>query len=532
MRARTVTVSAPVGVVVAGEVAVLGLLLVLAALGVPVGWPVIAGLVLMAAVLAVVRIYRDTLLGWVPVLWRARRHPDVAGRVPLATDVRRGDLVFGVQRDTKFATAVVEICGEPYSPTVLSAPGVSTTPNVVPVQVLAGELTQPGPLVLAGIDIVSDGARVRRAPGYPPVYSTSLKDSPAAAKRKTYAVVRLDITASIQGLRLRPTVEDAVAAVAERLICALRQVNCRAEPLAADAVDALVDKLGGAVLTGEASTRLRHIEHAGTFWSCYTYSAEDITSRNLNDVWSWRVDAAVTSVTLRPGPDGAVLVSALVRTETPQAAALAPTVYLNPLPGYQVPAAMSVVPGAPRLAGLPTADLADVGDLFIPVGPSGILVGALREADGRSLPVLLPMFDPARSTRIRVLDTHMPLVWQYLLRMAAGDHPVSVYTDTPQRWAGLSDPLIEIHHSRNATPKLAPTIVVKDRADGWPQASAPTILSLETDGSYPKRLTPDLKITQPDPRHVTITKAGLKGFEVTLSTLTFNDETPYLQAAR
>ncbi|SLC86739.1 type VII secretion protein EccE [Mycobacteroides abscessus] len=532
MRARTVTVSAPVGVVVAAEVVVLGLLLVLAALGVPVGWPVIAGLVLVAAVLAVVRIYRDTLLGWVPVLWRSRRRPDVAGRVPLATDVRRGDLVFGVQRDNEFATAVVEICGEPYAPTVLSAPGVSTTPNVVPVQVLAGELTQPGPLVLAGIDIVSDGARVRRAPGYPPVYSTSLKDSPAAAKRKTYAVVRLDIAASIQGLRLRPTVEDAVAAVAERLICALRQVNCRAEPLAAEAVDALVGKLGGAVLTGEASTRLRHIEHAGTFWSCYSYSAEDITSRNLNDVWSWRVDAAVTSVILRPGPEGAVLVSALVRTETPQAAALAPTVYLNPLPGYQVPAAMSVVPGAPRLAGLPTADLAAVGDLFIPVGPSGILVGALREADGRSLPVLLPMFDPARSTRIRVLDTHMPLVWQYLLRMAAGDHPVSVYTDTPQRWAGLSDPLIEIHHSRNATPKLVPTIVVKDRADGWPQASAPTILSLETDGSYPKRLTPDLKITQPDSRHVTITKAGLKGFEVTLSTLTFNDETPYLQAAR
>jgi len=101
-----------------------------------------------------------------------------------------------------------------------------------------------------------------------------------------------------------------------------------------------------------------------------------------------------------------------------------------------------------------------------------------------------------------------------------------VYTDTPQRWAGLDDPFIEVHESPSATPTLTPHIVVKDRTDGAPQITAPTIISMPSDSSYPKGLAPDINITQIDEQWVAVhTAAGRSKVEIA----TFPDEQPYLQ---
>ena len=133
------------------------------------------------------------------------------------------------------------------------------------------------------------------------------------------------------------------------VMCALREEGCRARPLSLSDIEGLVDELGGPLLSGITKAHNRYLDNDGSFWSTYVYSAEDITAGNLNDVWSWRVDSAVTTVTLRRTGAGQVRVSAMVRTQTPQPPALAPTVYLNCPVGDQEPAAMACVPGGLRL---------------------------------------------------------------------------------------------------------------------------------------------------------------------------------------
>jgi type VII secretion protein EccE len=520
-----VTVAAPAGAVVTAELVVMGMLAALAMAGLAVGWLVVVAVIVVVTLAAMVRFHGHTVARRA-LLWLHDRRPhDVASQIPLPVDVRRGDLVFGIQRDADTATAVIEVYGKQYEPTVAPGRRRAVTRNTLPLDVIADHLVQPGPLVLAGIDIVSSGSRVARAHGYPPVYSAVLQEQPAAGQRSTYAIVRLDLARSIQGLALRDTVENATAAVAERLVCALRQQGCRAAPLASRSVLEVIDDLAGSVLSGRARARSRYVDNDGSYWATYSYSPEDISTDNLNDVWSWRVDAAVTTITVSRTDDNAVAVRALVRTQTSQIPQLAPTAYLNPLPGQQIRAAMSCVPGATRLTGL-GAGLERADTLRIPIGPAGILAGTIDDPDQRR-PVLLPLTDPEHNTRIRVnnLDPDSVYLRQLLIRAAAVGHPITVYTDRPQRWAGLVDPSIEILQSPTATPTTPPTIVVKDRADGQPRTSAPTIVSLPTDSSYPKGLKPDIEFIQIAADEVRISTAS---FDTALTIASFPDEQPYL----
>ena len=528
MRARTVTAPLPPPrTIVAAEITALVVIGVLAALGVSTAWPTITSVGVIVAVLAAIRVHGRNLAGWLVWSLRGRRRRDRAASVAQGIDVRRGDQHYGVLRDAATATAVVEICGAQYTPTVLSAPGQAVTSNTIPLTVLADQMIQPGPLVLDGIDVVDKGFRVRRAQGYPPLYSTVLTEHPARGNVATYAIVRLDVAASAQGLLLRNTVEDATAAVAERLMCALREEGCRARPLSLSDIEGLVDELGGPLLSGITKAHNRYLDNDGSFWSTYVYSAEDITAGNLNDVWSWRVDSAVTTVTLRRTGAGQVRVSAMVRTQTPQPPALAPTVYLNCPVGDQEPAAMACVPGGPRIPELPSVTLEELDGFTMPIGSAGVLIGTVSY-QGRRQPVLLPLIDPEHDTRV-VMNTSVSYARQELLRAAAVGHPITVYTDTPQRWAGLNDPYIEIHESPSATPTLTPHIVVKDRRDGAPHIAAPTIISMPSDSSYPKGLAPDIHFTQTDDHRVTVRTA--KG-QTRVDIATFPDEQPYLIAAR
>lgn len=519
------TVRAPAGAVVTAELVVLAVVAVLGVSGLAVGWPVVASVFVVVLASVTVRVHGHSAAHRVWLWLRDRRAADVGARIPVPVDVRRGDLLFGIQRDADTATAVIEVYGKQYELTTAVGRRRTVTRNTLPLKVIAEQLIQPGPLVLSGIDIVSSGSRIARAHGYPPVYSAVLQEQPAAGRRRTYVIVRLDIARSIQGLALRDTVENAAAAVAERLVCALRQRGCRAAPLSSASVLELIDELAAPVLAGRARPRGRYVDNDGSYWATYSYSAADITSDTLNDAWSWRVDAAVTTITVSRAGDDAVVARALVRTQTPQIPQLAPEVYLNPLPGQQIQAALSCVPGAARVSG-PAGPCAPAG-LLIPVGPAGILVGTVDDCD-QLRPVLLPLTDGEHNTRIRVDDLTPDSVYlrQLLIRSAAVGHRVVVYTDRPHRWAGLVDPLIEIRESPTAAALSAPpTIVVKDRADGQPRTSAPTIVSLSTDTSYPKGLKPDIEFAQIGADEVLIRTAA---FNTALTITGFPDETSFL----
>ncbi len=270
---------------------------------------------------------------------------------------------------------------------------------------------------LSGIDVVSSGLRVRRGTGYPPLYSTLLADRPAAGQRRTYLVVRLDIANSVGGLTYRSTVGAAAAAATERIVNALLQRGVRAKPLTAKDIDAAMVELGAnlAVVPAEAepdnapvgprmptpvapTEAWKSIQAHPGYLTSYYFSPEDVATNTLNQMWALRSDAVVQTISLtkKRGPtENRAWVSALVRVNDPQAPTRPPTLYLNPLPGHQGPAALRSAPLPRSFDAVPARPL-DASPLELPVGSSGVLVGTTQRGDL----LLLSLTDPDQATRI------------------------------------------------------------------------------------------------------------------------------------
>lgn len=496
-------------------------------------WPAVA---LTAAVLVAltVTVHGRNGVGWLVALarWRAARRGELTAAA--AVDVPHGDISCGVRADAYEAITMVRLSGRAYSPTFLRGSTVSATTNLLPLALLVDLLDQPGSLRLAGIDVVSSGARVRNTTGYPPLYSTLLADRPAAGRRTTSLIVRLDLRDSVLGLAYRHSIGAAAAAATERILNALLQEGIRAAALSAAELDEALAELGAGlvvaptppqppeaepapVLVG-ASTRAagssrpdqprlhwREVATPRGHLSSYYFSPEDITTAALNQLWALRSDEVLTVLSLakqrrtRADGGGPVTVSALVRTNDPQRPAQPPTLLLNPLPGDQFAAALWAAPTArPRLR-LPTRPLGDPDALRIPIGPTGVLVGAaLRDVPNAQPPqqrddlVMWALTDPQQATRI-VMDTSDFYVRQLLVRAVAVGESVAIYSDHPQRWTALTQPNIAVVDQRG-TPEFVPTIVVNDRPTAPPSAGlSSTVITL---GSHTGGPAPDLRFVQ------------------------------------
>jgi len=520
VKARTVALRPTLAAVVGAEVVGLAALIAL-----PPGhagwWP--AAAVTAAAVLAlVVTVHRRNAAGWVRARarWLATRR--AAAPTGAAVDVAQGSIVCGVRTDTHEAITMIRVAGRLDEPTLLRTSTVSHTANVLPLGVLVGQFDQPGNLHL-GIDVVSAGHRVRRGTGYPALYSTLLADRPAAGQRSTRLVVRLDIPESVAGLSYRRTIGTAAAAATERIINALFQEGIRASALS----DAALDELGAGLaaappaapapddetLAGEdalvpvaasggqhagrpervrpkAAVGWRAIDAHPGYLSSYYFSPEDITTAALHQMWSLRTDHVVATLSIRKqrhsAPDGGtqVMVSALVRTNDPQRPQQPPTLFLNPLPGDQYAAALRAAPIArPRLT-LPTRVLDNPDTLEIPIGPTGILVGAALHDNLTAHPkihrddlVMWPITDPQRATRI-TMDTSEFYVRQLLIRAAATGERIAIYSHQPSRWQELAQPNIAVVERRRPA-EFVPTIIVNDRPISAPTAGlSSTVITL------------------------------------------------------
>ena len=520
-------------------------------------WPaaVITGAVFA---LMVVTVYRRNLFGWVAALmrWRSRRRR--TEQAAAAVDVTQGNIICGVRVDSDEAITMVRITGRAYTPTFLRGSTVSLTTNVLPLRVLTELLDQPGGLKLAGIDVVSSGHRVRRGTGYPPLYSTMLADRPAAGRRDTHLIVRLDLADSVGGLSYRTSVGAAAAAATERIINALLQKRIRATALNAAELDAALEELsagladapeppapeedvdaeeplpamagaraggtsagrggsGGQAGRPAAEVGWRTVNARPGHLTTYYFSPDDITSAALQQMWALRADHVVQVTSLskqrRVQPDGGgpVMVSAMVRTNDPQRPQQPPTLYLNTLPGDQFDAALWAAPTArPRLR-LPQRALGDPDELVIPIGPTGILVGAAQRDESRAPfaiqrddMIMWALTDPQRATRV-VMDTSEFYVRQLLLRAAAVGERIAIFSNTPQRWAALSQPNIAVVERRRA-PEFVPTIVVNDRPGTPPSAGlSSTVVTL---GRADRGPAPDIRFVQTSSSTVRITSGA------------------------
>jgi type VII secretion protein EccE len=462
-----------------------------------------------------------------------------------AVDVPCGPVMCGVRVEPHEAITMIEVHGRPYTPTFLRGASLSLTDNVLPMAVLVDCLDQPGGLRV-GIDVVQSGQRVRPGTGYPQLYGTLLAERPAAGARRTWLVVRVDVTESVEGLAYRHSLGSAAAAATDRIVTALRQHGVRAAILSAAELDAaLVELAAGLAAPPEPAAedsapgrgrRLRRgpgpapvrpgatasevswrgVDTRPGHLTSYYLGPQDITAATLNQMWSLRSDAVVTVASLRRdrlptrrhGTEP-VVVSAVVRTDDPQRPAQPPLLSLQRLHGDQRAATLWAAPTARPGLALPTAVLDDPAALDLPVGPTGVLVGSALHDDLTAVPevhvddlVMLPLTDPERATRI-VMHTSDFYTRQLVIRAAATGERVAIYSDDPARWESVSQPNVAVVHGGRG-PEFVPTIMVNDRRAAPPAGGlAATVITL-VDGD-PGDAAPDLRFDQTSGSTVRIT---------------------------
>lgn len=561
MKARPVTINPSLGTVLGAEVIGIGVFA-----GLPMyrfGWWPATAITLVAVVLLVVTVHRRNAAAWVADRSRWMRDRRRTTAVGAAVDISHGGNVYGVRTAGNEAITMIEVDGRPYSPTYLRGSTLALTDNLLPLDVVIGLMEQPGGLHL-GIDIATAGYRVRPGTGYPQLYSTLLADRAAAGQRTTHVIVRVDINESVRALMYRRSIGSAAAAATERIVKALEQQGCRARALGAEEQDAMLENLSmglawapprpavldetdgedfdiavgdrvdepalsgvgsrhrrpaGAVPAPAAAQRRRPKVDVGWktintkpgYVTSYYFSPEDITTESFNQMWSLRSDHIVHVMMLRKVPAGPVQVSALVRTNDPRPPEQPPTLFLNTLPGSQYNAALRAAPTTRPPLHFPARVLNAVDELQVPVGPTGILVGAALRDDKSAWPpiqrddlVMWPLTDPAQPTRI-VMDTSGFYVRQLLIRAAAAGERIAIYSREPRRWYSVSQTNIAVIETRQPA-EFVPTMIINDRATIAPQAGLSS--TMITVGHSPTdAMVPDIRFEQTSESTVRITTA-------------------------
>ena len=237
---------------------------------------------------------------------------------------------------------------------------------------------------------------------------------------------------------------------------------------------------------------------------CATYylGPEAISTAALARMWSLHTDGVATTVTLRK-VRGVLQAAALVQVVTPQPPTQPPALNLHTLPGDQLAALGWSAPSARMRLAVPFAALD--GELRLPIGPCGVLIGAMMRDDPatgarRDDFVTLPLTDPVETTRI-AMDVTPEYAGAVLMRAAAVGERIIIHTNSPDMWTGLADPNIAI--ARGGRAPFVPTIVVNDHAVNVPaQGLASTMIT------FGEALDADIEFVQVDEDTVRVATGG------------------------
>ena len=538
MKARAVALRPAVGALVAAEAVALAAFVALPPHR--AGWWPATAISVAALVVLIVTVYRRNAPGWVAAWARHRRRRRHPVPVAAAVDVPHGAIVCGVRVDEYEAVTMIKASGRAYAPTLLRGSTRSLTTNVIPMDVLAG---------IAGSARVFAAGRHRhcqlRAAGAPrrrlrpavqhaaggPAGGRAARHLSDRAHRHHRVGAGPDLPDLDRCRGGRGHRKDHQRAAAERdsrdgsgrrrarhridrtrrgsgdtpgqTRAARRRARRVDEAQAAPAAAVPVGAHRGAAAP---RTRWRSVHTREGYLSSYYFSPEDITTAGLNRMWALRTDEVVQTTSIckhrntEPDGGGPVLVSAMVRTCDPQQAPQPPTLDLNPLPGEQYAATVRAAPTARPAITLPTRRLNGAEPLQIPIGATGILVGAALADDPDADPpiqrddmVMLALTDPDRATRIS-MHTSEFYVRQLLIRAAAVGERIAIYSHQPTRWNSLTQPNIAVAERRRPPP-FVPTITVNDRPTALSAAGlSATVISLgplADDGP-----TPDLRFVQ------------------------------------
>lgn len=493
-------------------------------------------------------------LGGVLARRRDRRLPEnwAATGDPFDVPVSEGG-GYGMRWDGDSLITMLRIDPPPDTMTLLRR-GELSTDQLLPLGEVARCLTQFD-LQLAGIDLVSTGARTAGTGVAARLYEHILGPLPAIAHRTMWLVLRLDPLANAEAVSKRGG--GSTGSLRAAIIATRRVANRLA------ALDIATSVLGA----GEMRTALRQLTH-GTeldelvetprslrsgdrYLTLYRIEAEAVQPAGLAEIWALPSLSTTVTLRLRPGvhkpetrPDltGTILLEALVRIDTAAEPEEVPLPTLRPLPGQQMRALTDSIPlGANRRVD-PAASyrgtLVALKDIAVPTAGCGQLIGADEQGQGIAVPLI------GEGTRHLEVVGNLDLAQQVVLRATAlGAHAI-VHTARPDRWqsmvAALDSPAVlsiaprvagAVQHPpaappRPAAPYPSTTLLVFDGVPPTTHAGGATIVHVRGAGE-PATLDADVALIQDaaDPNRITVRTAAA---EVTVSMVTTPEEMQYI----
>jgi type VII secretion protein EccE len=372
-------------------------------------------------------VHHVVLSRWIRLWWCWRRNRDTPIRVPHSGSARDvaldSGLPIGVLFENTALVTAIELVPDPCAPTLVAG-DEERTANAVALSRLAAML-RTDDLELSSIDLISTGYRA--AGRFAERYQQIIGPLPAAARRDTWIVLRINIEDNLAALTRRGATAEAAARAAaltcRRVADALAREDLHARPASTAQIVSANTALHA---DPPAADNWSHLAGANSY-DC-TYCSDPAHIREDAAHW-WTYPHAIdvsTLIRLTPASSGPRL-GALVRYRTVVRPEAAPVPRLTPLHGVQKPLweqfrVGSVPPSAP----IPTAPVPD-SDITVPFGPTGQLIGFIGSAA-----VHMPLVGA-----VTVRCGARLLLREFALRATITGRPMIVVTDAPDLWSRI-----------------------------------------------------------------------------------------------
>ncbi|MGV0743854.1 type VII secretion protein EccE [Mycolicibacterium sp. XJ870] len=379
---------------------------------------------------------RTVLPGWLIVVvgfLRRRRSP--LRQLPAATDVEVLAGKAGIRWDGGILVAALEVA--PNLAVAREDDGCALTTSELPVGMVAGLMHRYG--LDIDIDIVCAGEHVPAGSAYRTVYSQFVGSRPIVAQRRSWLVLRLNVTDNLDGISARgpslTTAPRALATAAHRVVQRLGEQQIRAYVLSGTELNSLADLLLGGIPANRCRERWSTIKTDTSYVTTYLADPTEISTAALHQWWAWRTEHTTMMIRLTAGADGP-RIGALVRYATLGEVQRPPSGALNVPAGIQEPLLQAALPGGDvsLATDIPSTCASAIEDVRVPIGPAGQILG---HADGAI--VALSLCDHSgRPERLRVdARIELPLAHQLVLRAVVTGSVVALHTNDRTRWDRL-----------------------------------------------------------------------------------------------
>ncbi|MGW0180402.1 type VII secretion protein EccE [Nocardia sp. NPDC003345] len=350
---------------------------------------------------------------------------------------------YGVRWDGDLLLTMLRIDPPPDTLTLLR-PGSLNTEQLLPLPEIARCLDQFD-LTLAGIDVVSTGARTAGTGVAAHLYDRILGPLPAIAHRTCWLVLRLDPLANAEAVDNRGgggTGALRAAIIATRRVAnRLAAHDIAASVLTATEMNTAVRELTHGFAVEQITEEPKWLESQGRYLAQYQIGADMVGPRGLADIWAVPGLSTTVTLRLRPGINrgdphtelaDTVVLNAVVRFDTVEPPEQPPLAGLRELYGNQLRILLDTLPvGYTGRWGREVAyrgTLAALTEFTVPTAGCGQLIGADDRGQGIAVPLI------GEGTRqLEVIGT-LDLAQQVILRATGlGAHAI-VHTARPEAW--------------------------------------------------------------------------------------------------